>query len=74
MSNVEHIDFTTQGDASPVICQRCLQSFEAGTELFYMQSNKLDARGKNICSGCHQYYLKKTETRQRELTLGLSSH
>ena len=54
--------FTAQGHAPPVICQRCLQSFEAVAELFYMQNNKVDARGKKVCSGCHQYYLKKTET------------
>jgi hypothetical protein len=74
MSSIEQVDFTTQGDASPVVCQRCFQSFEAGTELFYMQSNNADARGKKVCFGCHQYYLKKMETCQWGLTLGLSSH
>jgi hypothetical protein len=61
MSSIEQVDFTTQGDAPPVVC---LQSFEAGMELFYMQSNDADARGKKVCSGCRQYYLKKTDTRQ----------
>ena len=40
-SNVEVVEFTT-GDSEPIVCQRCLQSFEAGTELYFMHDSKPD--------------------------------
>lgn len=58
-------DFTTYNSA-PVVCQRCLQSFKDGTELFFMQDNRPDGRGKSVCAGCRQYYLKKTQARNLE--------
>ena len=66
-SSTEKADFTTQGDTPPVVCQRCFQSLEQGSDLFYMHDNKPDGRGKMVCSGCRQYYLKKTNARQQEL-------
>jgi hypothetical protein len=65
-SNKEFAEFTSR-DSNPVVCQRCLQSFENGTELFFMHDRKPDASGKRVCAGCRQHYLKKTETRQREI-------
>jgi hypothetical protein len=68
MSNIEVAEFTT-GNAKPIVCQRCLQFFKKGTELYFMQDKKPDVAGKRVCAGCRQYYLSKTETRQREHTL-----
>jgi hypothetical protein len=67
MPNVEVAEFTT-GNAKPIVCQRCLQSFQEGTELYFMQDRKSSVAGKHVCAGCRQYYLRKTETRQRERT------
>ena len=69
-SSIEKADFTTQGDTPPVVCQRCFQSFERESDLFYMHDNKANGSGKMVCSGCRRYYMKKTEARQQ---LGLSS-
>ena len=66
-SNKEYVDFSTH-NSNPVVCQRCLQSFKNGTELFYMHDSKADGVGKRVCGGCRQYYLKKTEARQLENT------
>jgi hypothetical protein len=68
MSNIEVAEFPT-GNAKPTVCQRCLQSFKKGTELYFMQDKRPDGAGKSVCAGCRQYYLRKTETRQREHTL-----
>lgn len=62
----EVVDFTT-GNSNPVVCQRCLQSFEDGTELYFMQDRKANQGGKRICAGCRQYYLRKTEARETQL-------
>jgi hypothetical protein len=67
----EVADFTT-GNSNPIMCQRCLQSFEDGTELYFMQDRKADWGGKKICAGCRQYYLRKTETRKTQLASSLS--
>lgn len=71
-SNVEVADFTT-GIENSVVCQRCFQSFETGTELYFMQDRKPDGRGRRICVGCRQHYLRKTDTRQHELALSRAS-
>jgi len=55
----ELADFTTKG-AKPVVCQWCHESFESGTELFFMHNRKGDGPGKHICAGCCQHYLRKT--------------
>jgi hypothetical protein len=65
MSNNEYADFTSF-NSNPVVCQRCLQSYNDGTELFFMHDNKPDGSGKRVCAGCRQYYLQKTEARQLE--------
>src|ERR1700730_4427279 len=65
-SHGEVADFTT-GNSNPIMCQRCLQSFKDRTELYFMQDRKADHRGKSICAGCCQYYLRKTETRETQL-------
>ena len=70
-SNHEVADFTT-GNFNPIVCQRCLQSFEEGTELYYMRDRKTDQGGKRICGGCDQYYIRKTEAHETELALSLS--
>jgi hypothetical protein len=72
MPQDEFADFTTK-DARPVICQRCSESFESGTKLFFMHNRKGDGPGKHICAGCRQYYLRKTEA-IKEHTLGQFSH
>ena len=69
--NAEPAYFTTDNN-NPVVCQRCLQSFEDGTELYFMQDKKPDGRGKHVCAGCCRYYLEKTEAREKQLTLGWS--
>jgi hypothetical protein len=69
-SNTEFVDFTT-GDVNPVVCQRCLQSFPTGTELFFMHDNKPDGAGKRVCAGCRQYYIRKTQIRQQESGSGV---
>ena len=71
-SHGEVADFTT-GNSNPVVCQRCLQSFEEGTELYFMQDRKANQGGKRICAGCRQYYLRKTEARETQLASSLSS-
>ena len=43
LSNVEAAYFTTDNSSS-VVCQRCLQSFEEGTELYFMHDRKPDGR------------------------------
>ena len=70
-SNVKVAEFTT-GNSEPIVCQRCLQSSEAGTELYFMHDSKPDRRGKRVCASCRQYYLRKTETRQVELASSVS--
>lgn len=57
----ELADFTTNlKGAKPVVCQRCHESFESGTELFFMHDRKGDGPGKHICAGCCPCYLRKT--------------
>jgi len=72
----ELADFTTKG-AKPVVCQRCHESFESGTELFFMHDRKGDGPSKHICAGCCQHYLRKTmaiqHTGQLSYTICLSS-
>lgn len=70
MPNIEVADITT-GNTKPIICQRCLQSFQEGTVLYFMQDRKSSVAGKHVCAGCCQYYLKKTESRQQEHTSSL---
>jgi hypothetical protein len=70
-SNHEVADFTT-GNSNPVVCQRCLQSFKEGTELYYMRDSKAERAGKSICGGCRQYYIGKTQARETKLALSLS--
>src|ERR1700720_2116945 len=65
-SHGEVADFTT-GNSNPIVCQHCLQSFEDGTELYFMQDRKADRGGKSICAGCCQYYLRKTDSRETQL-------
>ena len=60
----ELADFTSHGKR-PVVCQRCNQSFEEGTKLFYMQDRNPENPGKLLCAGCHQHYLRKTEAIQQ---------
>ena len=72
-SNVEAAYFTTDNSNS-VVCQRCLQSFEEGTELYFMHDRKPDGKGKRVCGGCRQYYLRKTETYQRAPSSSQSMH
>jgi hypothetical protein len=67
-SNQEFADFTSYS-SNPVVCQRCLQSFADGTDLYFMQDTKADGSGKRVCAGCRQYYLKKTESRQLDSRL-----
>ena len=57
-------DFTTDGQ-DLVVCQRCKETFPPNTLLFYMHDRRPDRPGKKICTGCRQYQLNKTETRQR---------
>jgi hypothetical protein len=67
MPNIEVADITT-GNTKPIVCQRCLQSFQEGTVLYFMQDRKSSVAGKHVCAGCHQYYLKKMESHQQEHT------
>ena len=71
LPNAEPAYFTTANN-NPVVCQHCLQLFEDGTELYFIQDKKLDGQGKHVCAGCRQYYLEKTEAYEKQLTLGLS--
>lgn len=70
-TSTERAEFTTNGKR-PVVCQRCHESFEEGTNLFYMEDKNRDNPGKHVCVGCRQYYLRKTEAIQRS-TMRLSS-
>ncbi|KAF8233821.1 hypothetical protein L208DRAFT_867959 [Tricholoma matsutake] len=63
MPNIEVAEFTT-GNTKPVVCQRCLQSFQEGTDLYFMQDRKSSVPGKHICAGCCRYYLRKMESHQ----------
>ena len=54
------------------MCQQCLQSFEEGTELYYIRDSKAERAGKRICGGCRQYYIGKTQARETKLALSLS--
>ena len=65
LSSGKVADFTT-GVSNSVLCQHCLQSFEDGMELYYMQDSKSDRGGKRVCTGCRQYYLRKTEARKSQ--------
>ena len=67
-SSGEAADFTTEV-SNPVICQHCYQSFKEGTELYYMYDMNPDHGGKKVCAGCHQYYLRKMEAHESQLTL-----
>ena len=71
LPNADPAYFTTDNNNS-VVCQCCLQSFEDGTQLYFMQDKKPDGRGKHVCAGCHRCYLEKTEAREKQLTLGWS--
>ena len=63
MPQTELADFTTN-DARPVVCQRCRESFEKGTRLYYMKDgNNPDGPGRHVCAGCREHYLRKTAQR-----------
>ena len=55
-----YIKFTTTA-AGNAICQRCKFSFPQGTELHFVH----DVTGKraemNVCAGCHQELIIKTQ-------------
>ena len=72
MPPAERAEFTTNGKR-PVVCQRCHESFEEGTNLFYMEDRNRDNPGKHVCKGCRQYYLRKTEAIQRSTTRSSSN-
>jgi hypothetical protein len=57
-------DFTTDGK-NLVVCQRCKEAFPPDTLLFYMHDRRPDRPGKQLCAGCREYHLQKTQTRQR---------
>ena len=59
-SSGEVADFTT-GVSNSVMCQHCLQSFEDGTELYYMQDSKSNWGGKESA----QDVISTTLERQR---------
>ncbi len=60
----ELADFTSHGKR-PIVCQRCHESFEEGTKLYYMQDRNPENPGKLLCAGCHQHYIRKTEAIQQ---------
>ena len=71
MPKTDVVDFTTN-DARPVVCQRCRESFENGTDLYYMRDSKPDGAGKHVCAECRQYYLRKTAQRTAGIILSAS--
>jgi hypothetical protein len=60
MPPLESADFTTTRSGS-VICQRCKMSYPEGTKLRFLHDVTGQGPGRNICEGCHQYYVTKTQ-------------
>lgn len=61
----EVADFTTKC-TRPIVCQRCHESFESETKLYFMHDRKGGGPGKHVCVGCHQYYLRKTKAMKQQ--------
>ena len=72
MPPAESAPFTTKG-TRPVVCQRCHESFEEGTQLFFMEDKNRENPGRHVCAGCRQYYLRKTERIQQSTSCLFSS-
>ena len=78
MPLTDHAKFTTTRSGS-VICQRCKVSYPEGTNLHFLHDVTGDGPGRNVCGGCRQYYLTKTQMAAeqptaRKLLLLIGSH
>jgi len=58
-------EITSEGPGR-VICQRCKETYEPGTQLHYMANMDRSRPGRHVCQPCYDYYMNKTTTQRRK--------
>lgn len=69
MPPIEHANFTTTCSGI-IVCQRCKVSYPEGTKLHFLHDVTGEGPGKNVCGGCCQYYVTKTQIAGGQPTAG----